>query len=147
MVDATCSGVLLEQEAEVMRRAVAYLSRKRHPKMMYPLALDLASRTAAVRVPVAVTCRVLGFSRQAFYHWRKNTVTQRDRDDATPINAALDVHQDDPEIRVPTDRRRAPRPGPQSEREPRRPTVQPAADLLGVRQEEGPAGPAGPGGA
>ena len=31
--------------------------------MMYPLVLDLA----ADRIPVAVTCRVLGFSKQAFY--------------------------------------------------------------------------------
>ena len=30
--------------------------------MMFPLVLDLA----ADRVPVAVTCRVLGFSKQAF---------------------------------------------------------------------------------
>ena len=31
--------------------------------MMYPLVLDLA----ADKIPVAVTCRVLGFSKQAFY--------------------------------------------------------------------------------
>lgn len=31
--------------------------------MMYPLVLDLA----ADRIPVAVACRVLGFSKQAFY--------------------------------------------------------------------------------
>ena len=35
--------------------------------MMYPLVLDLA----ADGVPVTVTCRVLGFSTQAFYKWRK----------------------------------------------------------------------------
>jgi len=34
---------------------------------MYPLVLDLA----ADGVPVTVTCRVLGFSTQAFYRWRK----------------------------------------------------------------------------
>jgi len=33
---------------------------------MFPLVLDLA----ADGVPVAVTCRVLGFSKQAFYRWR-----------------------------------------------------------------------------
>ena len=42
--------------------------------MTYPLVLDLA----AEGVPVAVTCRVLGFSKQAFYTWRKNPVSQRD---------------------------------------------------------------------
>ena len=60
--------------------------------MMYPLVLDLA----ADRIPVAVTCRVLGFSKQAFYPWKASPVTQRDWDDAHLINAALDVHQDDP---------------------------------------------------
>ncbi len=61
--------------------------------MMYPLVLDLA----ADGIPVAVTCRVLGFSKQAFYKWRKkHPVTQRDWDDAHLINAALDIHADDP---------------------------------------------------
>ena len=60
--------------------------------MTYPLVLDLA----ADGIPVAVTCRVLGFSKQAFYAWRKNPVSQRDWDDAHLINAALDVHRDDP---------------------------------------------------
>jgi putative transposase len=60
--------------------------------MMYPLVLDLAVDGIAV----AVTCRVLGFTTQAFYKWRKNPVTQRDFDDAHLINAALDIHVDDP---------------------------------------------------
>jgi putative transposase len=60
--------------------------------MTYPLVLDLA----AGGVPVAVTCRVLGFSRQAFYAWCKDPVPQRDWDEAHLINAALDVHRDDP---------------------------------------------------
>ncbi len=84
---------LLEQDAEVMRRAVAYLSRD-----TLPLVLDLAAKEAPVRVPVAVTCRVLGFSKQGFYQWRKYPVTQRDWDDAALINAASDVHHDDPEF-------------------------------------------------
>jgi putative transposase len=42
--------------------------------MRYPLVRDLA----AGGIPVAVTCRVLGFSRQAFYAWRQNPVSQRD---------------------------------------------------------------------
>ncbi|MFI6400504.1 IS3 family transposase [Rhodococcus coprophilus] len=83
---------LLEQEAEVMRRAVAYLSRDVNPKMMFPLVLDLA----ADGVPVTVTCRVLGFSTQAFYKWKKYPVTQRDWDDAHLINIARAIHADDP---------------------------------------------------
>ncbi|MET9491182.1 IS3 family transposase [Nocardia sp. NPDC006630] len=82
----------LEQEAEVMRRAVAYFSRDVNPKMMYPLVLDLA----ADKIDVAVTCRVLGFSTQAFYKWKKSPVSQRDWDDAHLINAAYDIHADDP---------------------------------------------------
>lgn len=60
--------------------------------MKYPLVLDLADDG----VPVAVTCRVLGFSTQAFYTWRKAPVSQRDWDDAHLINAARDIHADDP---------------------------------------------------
>lgn len=60
--------------------------------MKYPLVLDLA----ADGIPVAVTCRVLGFSTQAFNKWRRNPVSQRDWDDAHLMNAALDIHADDP---------------------------------------------------
>jgi putative transposase len=45
-----------------------------------------------------VTCRVLGFSPQAFYKWCANPVSQRDWDDAHLINAAVDIHHDDPEF-------------------------------------------------
>jgi transposase InsO family protein len=45
-----------------------------------------------------VTCRVLGFSKQAFYKWQACPVTQRDWDDAHLINAALSIHHDDPEF-------------------------------------------------
>jgi putative transposase len=44
--------------------------------MTYPLVLDLA----ADGIPVAVTCRVLGFSTQAFNKWRRNPVSDRDWD-------------------------------------------------------------------
>ena len=62
--------------------------------MTYPLVLDLA----ADGIPVSVTCRVLGFSRQAFYAWRANPVTAADYERAHLINAALDAHRDDPEF-------------------------------------------------
>ena len=60
--------------------------------MSFPLVRDLA----AAGVPVAVACRVLGFSRQAFYAWHADPVSQRDWDDAHLINAAYDIHADDP---------------------------------------------------
>jgi transposase InsO family protein len=62
--------------------------------MMYPLVLDLA----ADGIPVTVTCRVLGFSKQAFYKWQAAPVSKRDWDDAHLINAAVDIHHDDPEF-------------------------------------------------
>jgi len=65
---------------------------------MYPLVRDLAAWTAPLRVPVTVTCRVLGFSTQAFYKWLAAPVSQRDWDDAHLTNAALDLHADDPEF-------------------------------------------------
>ncbi len=60
--------------------------------MMYPLVRDLA----ADGIPVAVTCRVLGFTTQAFYAWRKSPVSQRGWDNAHLLNAAIDIHADDP---------------------------------------------------
>ncbi|MDV8149714.1 IS3 family transposase [Arthrobacter sp. B10-11] len=83
---------LLEQENEILRRAAAYLARDINPKMTYPLVTDLA----ADGVPVAVTCRVLGFSKQGYYRWRASPVTERDWVDAHLLNAALDIHADDP---------------------------------------------------
>lgn len=60
--------------------------------MIYPLVTDLA----ADGVPVAVTCRVLGFSKQGYYRWRASPVTERDWVDAHLVNAARDIHADDP---------------------------------------------------
>ena len=65
--------------------------------MMYPLVRDLAVDPIH-RIPVAVTCRVLGFSKQAYFRWLADPVSQRDWDDAHLINAALDIHHDDPEF-------------------------------------------------
>ena len=63
---------------------------------MYPLVRELAAVDATLRVPVAVTCRVLGFSKQAFYAWEKHPVCDRAWEEAHLINAAVDAHRDDP---------------------------------------------------
>src|SRR3954465_4278756 len=60
--------------------------------MIYPLVRELA----AEKIPVAVTCRVLGFSKQAFYKWQAQPGSQRDWDDPPLIHAALDIPHDDP---------------------------------------------------
>jgi transposase InsO family protein len=60
--------------------------------MSYPLVRDLAFDG----IPVKVTCRVLGFSPQAFYKWRANPVSVREWSDAHLVDAALTVHADDP---------------------------------------------------
>lgn len=60
--------------------------------MRFPLVLDLAANG----FPVAVTCRVRGFTPRAFYKWRQNPVSQHDWDDAHLIEAARDIHGDDP---------------------------------------------------
>ena len=63
---------------------------------MYPLVRELAAVDAPLRVPVAVTCRVLGFSKQAFYAWEKHPVCDRAWEEAHLINAAVEAHRDDP---------------------------------------------------
>lgn len=63
--------------------------------MMFPLVRDLAAAGTPLRVPVAVACGVLGFSKQAYYQWLAEPVSQRDWDDAHLVNAAFDVHEDD----------------------------------------------------
>ena len=62
--------------------------------MMYPLVGDLAVEG----IPITVSCRVLGFSTTAYHAGRRRPLSQRDWDDAHLINAALNVHADDPEF-------------------------------------------------
>ena len=59
------------------------------------------SELAVDGIPVAVTCRVLKFAKQPYYRWLhyrwlQDPVSRRDWDDAHLINAAIDVHADDP---------------------------------------------------
>lgn len=60
--------------------------------MMFPLVTECARNGIAV----TVSCRVLGFSRQAYYRWLADPVCQRDWDDAHLTNRLVDAHADDP---------------------------------------------------
>ncbi|WP_141388404.1 IS3 family transposase [Microbacterium maritypicum] len=85
---------LLEQENEVLRRAAAYFAQAHLPKMTYPLVTELA----ADGIPVTVTCRVLKLSRQPYYRWLANPVTDSEIVEAYRANALFDAHRDDPEF-------------------------------------------------
>jgi putative transposase len=63
---------------------------------VFPLVREMAAAGAPIRVPVVVACRVLGLSTQGYYQWRRDPVCERDWNDAHLINAALDIHTDDP---------------------------------------------------
>ena len=64
--------------------------------MIYPLVRELAAIGAPIRVPVAVTCRVLKIAKQPFYRWLKDPVSTRDWEDAQLTNAAIDAHAEAP---------------------------------------------------
>lgn len=65
--------------------------------MMYPLVREMAAAGARVRVPVAVACRVLGFSQQGYYKWLKAPLSARQKSDEQLIEVLRELHDDDPE--------------------------------------------------
>jgi len=58
----------------------------------------LAAQETPIRVPVAVTCRVLNLARAPYYRWLANPVTDADWVAAHRANALFDAHRDDPEF-------------------------------------------------
>ena len=56
------------------------------------------SALAADGIPVAVTCRVLKLSRQPYYRWLAEPVSDALLTEAYLTNAVLDAHRDDPEF-------------------------------------------------
>src|SRR5690606_9505029 len=74
------------------------LAGARHaPKMIYPLVQEMAAPGARVRVPVAVTCRVLGFSEQAYYRWLQSPKSPREIEEEHLIGVLRELHDADPE--------------------------------------------------
>lgn len=63
--------------------------------MIYPLVREMAAAGARVRVPVAVACRVLGFSEQAYYQWLKQPVSAREAEEQHLIGVLRELHEDD----------------------------------------------------
>lgn len=62
--------------------------------MTYPLVTELADDG----ISVSLSCATLGFSRQAYYAWRADPVTQRDWTDAHLVNDLIDLHAEVPEF-------------------------------------------------
>ena len=56
------------------------------------------SELAGDGVPAAVSLRVLKLSRQPYYRWRKQQVTEPELVEAYRANALFDAHRDDPEF-------------------------------------------------
>ncbi|SCQ57615.1 ISMsm7, transposase orfB [Propionibacterium freudenreichii] len=65
--------------------------------MIYPLVKEMAAVGAPLRVPVAVACRILGFSTQGYYKWLKQPVSARETEEAELIAVLHQLHEDDPE--------------------------------------------------
>ncbi len=53
---------------------------------------------AADGIPVTVTCRVLKLSRQPYYRWLKQPITNAERVEGYRANALFDAHKDDAEF-------------------------------------------------
>ncbi len=65
---------------------------------MFPLVQEMAATGAPLRVPVVVACRVLGFSKQAYYQWVKQPLSKREVEDRHLIGVLRDLHAEDPEF-------------------------------------------------
>lgn len=64
---------------------------------MFPLVREMAAPGAPIRVPVAVACRVLGFSKQAYYQWLKQPVSAREAEEELLIGVLRKLHEEDEE--------------------------------------------------
>ena len=64
---------------------------------MFPLVREMAAPGARIRVPVVVACRVLGFSKQAYYRWLQQPVSAREVEEAHLIEVLWELHGDDEE--------------------------------------------------
>lgn len=87
----------LEQENIVLRQVAQYLTDGVPPKAMYPLVHEIATAQSDQRVPVVVTCRILGFSPQAYYQWRRSPLSDRERTNREIVGAMRQIKRDLPD--------------------------------------------------
>ncbi|CAL8975601.1 hypothetical protein TESS_TESS_00876 [Tessaracoccus sp. O5.2] len=55
----------------------------------------MAAVGARVRVPVAVACRILGFSKQGYFKWLKQPVSAREAEEQELISVLHQLHNDE----------------------------------------------------
>lgn len=67
-------------------------------RWLYPLVKELAVSGAPIRVPVAVSCRVLELHCQHYCAWLVRPVTDAELAEDYVANAIFDVHREDPEF-------------------------------------------------
>ncbi len=67
-------------------------------KRLYPLVKELAAAGAPMRVPVAVSCRVLKLHRQHYFAWLSCPVADAEYEEAYVANAIFDAHREDSEF-------------------------------------------------
>lgn len=65
--------------------------------MIYPLVREMAAAGAPVRVPAAVACRVLGFSKQAYYQWLQTPRSAREIEEEYLTRVLWELHEEDEE--------------------------------------------------
>lgn len=87
----------LEQENLVLRQVAQYLTDGVPPKAMYPLVHEIATARSDQRVPVVVTCRILGFSPQAYYQWRRSPLSDREQANREIVAAMRRIKRETPD--------------------------------------------------
>jgi hypothetical protein len=63
---------------------------------VFPLVQEMAAAGTRIRVPVAVACRVLGFSQQVYYKWVGSPVSRREQEEKYLIGVLHQLHAEDP---------------------------------------------------
>ena len=81
-----------------MQQHICHRCISRPPKIVFPLVQEMAAQGASVRVPIAVACRVLGSSKQAYYQWAKQPLSKREADERHLIGVLRGLHAEDPEF-------------------------------------------------